>query len=260
MRFVVNFVYGPIPTTLGRPSETESTAMHGEERFSMRFDDLTAFREEYESNWSKGKAFLCEFTDLDIDAPCQFVIGHPETSQSFPLRATVAWAAGATEAGVELSFEDFDEALQERLATFVGAAPPAFQHFHETVRNLSVVEQQRWARRGNLSERIQLERVYGSGVWEVLLQNPNLTPPEVARIAKKGQLPKPLVSVICQNPAWLTKPEVQRALLGNPRLGGIDLDRVLRALSVPDLTRVPVQTAYRPQVRQAAKLLLKQRR
>ena len=67
----------------------------------------------------------------------------------------------------------------------------------------------------------------------------------------------PLVSLIVANSAWLAKPEVQRALLGNPRVGGSQLDRVLRAMSPADLSRVAQLSAYRMQVRTAAKRLLK---
>jgi hypothetical protein len=101
-----------------------------------------------------------------------------------------------------------------------------------------------------------LERRYGAAVWEALLQNPQLTPPEIMRIAKNGGLPKPLINTIVNNAAWVNKPEVQRALLSNPRVAGQHLDRVLRAMSKADLARVPQQTAYRPQVRMAAKRLL----
>jgi len=48
---------------------------------------------------------------------------------------------------------------------------------------------------------------------------------------------------------------VQRALLGNPRVSGADLDRVLRLMTRADLDRVASLTAYRSEVRQAAKKL-----
>jgi hypothetical protein len=122
---------------------------------------------------------------------------------------------------------------------------------------LTLREQVAKARSGGLTERIALERVYGAAVWENLLQNPQLTPPEVARIAKKGNVPRPLLATICANRSWLSSPEIQRALLSNPRLDGGNITKVLRALSRADLQKVPTQTAYRFAVRDAAKRMLK---
>ena len=36
-----------------------------------------------------------------------------------------------------------------------------------------------------------LERLYGKQVWESLLHNAKVTVPEVARIARKGTIPRP---------------------------------------------------------------------
>ncbi|MCC6646231.1 MAG: hypothetical protein IT374_11735 [Polyangiaceae bacterium] len=129
-------------------------------------------------------------------------------------------------------------------------------HLHERIRHLSQAEQQRLARGGSLPERTMLERVFGPAVWEALLQNARLTHPEVARIAKKGTLPRPLVEQIAANAGWLGSPEVQRALLSNPRSSPVVVARVLRALPKGDLSRVPQQTAYPMAVRLAAKKLL----
>ena len=112
------------------------------------------------------------------------------------------------------------------------------------------------ARSGTLPERVTLERMFGPSVWEPLLQNGRITVPEVARIAKKGTVPKPILEVIGANGTWAGTPEVQRALLSNPRSSMIVVNRVLRALSRHDLTRAPLQTAYPLAVRQAAKRLL----
>lgn len=101
------------------------------------------------------------------------------------------------------------------------------------------------------------ERHFGGVVWEPLLQNPQLTQPEVVRIAKNGSLPKPLVNLIVGNSAWLSKPEIRRALLSNPRVVGTHLDRVLQAMSATERAQVTRSNAYRGQVRQAAKRLAK---
>jgi hypothetical protein len=133
---------------------------------------------------------------------------------------------------------------------------PLALNAYERVRKLGSRERERAARQGQLSDRLALERVYGSAVWEGLLQNPMLTPPEVAQIAKKGTLPQPLVAMIVANNGWLASGEVRRALLGNPRVSGNQLDRVLRATPKSELKQIASVSPYRSQVRVAAKKLI----
>lgn len=129
-------------------------------------------------------------------------------------------------------------------------------HVHARLRELKGHEIFKVARTGNLTERTALERIYGKTVWEPLLQNQNLTPPEVARIARMGTLPKPLLEMIASHAGWISKSLVRRALLTNPRLSGRALTKVLRALPKNELKAVPQQSAYPYRVREAAKRLL----
>jgi hypothetical protein len=126
----------------------------------------------------------------------------------------------------------------------------------ERVRNLNIRERDHMARTGTLSERVALERAYGSVVWDALLSNAALTGPEVARIAKNGTVTVPHLKVIVGNASWISKPEVRRALLTNPRLTPPQIERVLRALPPVELRQLPKQTAYTPQVRAMARKML----
>jgi hypothetical protein len=128
-------------------------------------------------------------------------------------------------------------------------------NIHERIRRLSLRERDITGRSGTLAERVALERAFGGSVWEALLQNPQLTAPEVARMAKNGSLPIPLVGVIVSNGGWLASGEVRRALLSNPRVSGLNLDRVLRATPRVELKQVAQMTAYRSEVRAAAQKL-----
>lgn len=129
---------------------------------------------------------------------------------------------------------------------------------HERMRNLPLHEQVKLAKKGGVTERILLERTYGKNVWEPLLRNPALTAPEVARIARMGALPRPLLEIILGNGAWLQIPEVRRALLSNPRLGTDQIIKLLRMMSKQELKLACTQTAYSMAVRSQAKTLLKQ--
>jgi hypothetical protein len=129
---------------------------------------------------------------------------------------------------------------------------------HERLRGLTLVQQIKVAQHGEVSERIVLERMYGKNVWEALLRNPRLTGPEVARIARMGALPRPLIEIIVGNGAWLQIPEVRRALLTNPRLATDQILRVLRLLPKHELKLAGMQTAYPFAVRAAAKKMLRE--
>jgi len=126
----------------------------------------------------------------------------------------------------------------------------------DRLRKLSSVDQQKMAAAGTLAERTALERMYGPNVWETLIKNPRITAPEIARIAKKGTVPRPLLELIGGNGAWLAVGEVQRALLANPRTSSTVVSKILATLPKHDLARVPQQSAYPAAVRSAAKRML----
>jgi len=133
--------------------------------------------------------------------------------------------------------------------------PP--KNLHERLRGLTLVEQHKRAKEGDVTERTLLERMYGKNVWETLLRNPRLTAPEVARIARMGALPRPMIELIVGNGTWLQVPEVRRALLSNPRLGTDQILRILRLMAKHELKVAAATTAYPYGVRDAAKRLLK---
>ena len=135
--------------------------------------------------------------------------------------------------------------------------PPSARTMHAELRGLSLAEQVKKAQAGDITERMILERIYGKNVWEALLRNPRLTAPEVARIARMGTLPRPMLELIVGNAGWLQIPEVRRALLSNPRLGTDQIGRVLRVMPKHELKLAASYTVYPFAVREAAKRLVR---
>jgi hypothetical protein len=127
----------------------------------------------------------------------------------------------------------------------------------ERLRHLSPAEQLKVARRGELADRLAVERMYGKQVWEALLQNPRLTIPEVAKIARKGTVPKPLLDIIVDNSGWIKADAVRRALLTNPKVGTDSVMKLLRLTSKHELKLIEKGTAYGASVREAARKLLR---
>lgn len=124
------------------------------------------------------------------------------------------------------------------------------------IRKLSAVERTRCAREGTLEDRVLLERCFGKTVWEDLLRNPQLTTPEVARIASKGSAPRPLLEQIVDNAGWARQSIVRRALLTNPRVSADGIAKLLRLTPKNELRLICQTSAYPATVRAAAKKLL----
>jgi len=232
-------------------------------------------------NLLAGAAFAGGDTGLEERSPCIVVLEHPVGGEPLRLPALVVWRS---EAGLGLVFREFDAEVAERIRSFARGGssggdshalparetrPPAHEtrpparetqppsgDVHARVRNLSISEQVQLARRGDQMERAALERAYGKTVWEALLRNPKITQPEVARIARKGALPRMLVELIVDTPGWLASAQVRRALLTNRKLSGDMVLKVLRATPRAELKLMPKQTAYPPTVREAAHRLL----
>jgi hypothetical protein len=230
-------------------------------------------------NLERGSVVAQGVAGLAVGAFCDVELVFPSGERAtFPARAVLA-----TGAGTVFAFERFDRALLARQLSppptppppaaaggAPGEAPGASEGpaapadpeggaatVQERLRGLSVAEQLRVAREGTLDERVVLERLYGKTVWEVLLRNPRLTVPEVARMAKLGTLPRTLLEVIVANASWLQNGQVRRALLSNPRLSQEMVQKVLSLLPRDELKLVPQASAYPPTVRAAAKAMVK---
>ena len=170
-----------------------------------------------------------------------------EASESSPASLSPVASEAGDNAVAGKSTESSESACENK---------PLARSPQERVRNLSLSDQQKVARRGELADRVALERLYGKAVWETLLNNSRLTPPEVLRISRMGSLPTPLIELIVNNRGWLASPQVRRALLANRRLTKDMLMTVLRATPKSELKLMNKQTAYPALVREAAAKLL----
>jgi hypothetical protein len=180
-----------------------------------------------------------EAADLVLEAP----LAPVEISLDFPEDAL----------GDEAASQDLDN--QEARPS---SAPDSRRGItvHERVRKLNPAARDKLARTGNLSERVALERAFGASVWEALLEHAQISGAEIAKIAKNGLAPATILSHIAGHAGWLSKPEIRRALLSNPRLPTAQAERVLRSLPPTELRLVPSQAAYPAGIRAAARRLL----
>ncbi len=223
----------------------------------------------YETELKHRRAFIPGQFSLEPRSSCRLLLVHPDGEQlefeaeavfvnADPPFAGVGLELVALPSGILQDFlkrpfatENHHTEIEPTIAATSQGTSPL-----ERVRQLSLRERDQVARRGPLVERIALERVFGSLVWEALLDNPQLTVPEVARIAKNGTLSLPLIAIIVEHSAWLKSGEIRRALLGNPRVSNLHVERVLRAAPRSELRQIATLSPYRPMVRSVAKRLL----
>jgi hypothetical protein len=197
-----------------------------------------------------------EAAEPALDRPATAGAGAPEPmSDPMPDASPEAVPEAVADPDPEAGAQDSEPDGELGHAADSPARAP--RHVHERLRGLTLAAQIKLAASGELHERIVLERLYGKNVWETLLRNPRLTPPEVSRIARYGSLPRVLLEIILGNATWLQVPEVRRALLANPRLGTDQVLKVLRLTPKHELRLAATQTAYPHAVRQAAKVLLR---
>jgi len=176
--------------------------------------------------------------------------------------ASLASAAESAADGKESAAGD-EEGEPEPVAPAVRAASPRAQSpdvVDSPVTRLSrmtMPEKLKLIRKSKiLSERNMLERMLGKAGWDALLQNPRLTIPEVAKLAQKGTVPKPMLERIVDNKAWVAAAPVRRALLRNPKLPRKAIADVLRSVPRRELELMVKGAAYPPAVRDVIRRML----
>ncbi len=255
----------------------------------LRFSSLAALEEEMQTNLLHGRAFVKGAVDAQafpLFSEVLLALEHPENARVHKIPCQVVMVLETPpHAGIAVQFASHTEATVGELRAFVesdlplalpaldeapepetselaqgdGSPNPALLNPspRERLRNLSALARTKVAQGPSLEDRVQLERLYGAAVWESLLRNPKVTIPEVASMARKGTMPRPLLDLICDNDHWVRQSPVRRALLSNPRLSPEGASKVLRTLPARELKLVPQQTAYPANVRAIAQRLLR---
>jgi len=250
------------------------------QRLTLKFDDMEALRLEAERRLSRGEAVVPGVVGLAAFMPCEVAIHHPHggepliagaTVMSSPeeqeregcvrlmlddtlgdaeLEAFLAREPAAGEADGDGSGADTEEGADGEGVDNASLAPSL------RLRKLKHQEKIKLARTSqSLTERTALERILGREGWEPLLANRYLTVPEVARIARKGTVPRPIIETIVANQTWLRAGVIRRALLTNTKMSTEMITKVLRATPGHELKLILKQTAYPPAVRMAAERL-----
>ena len=254
----------------GRESDTLSAVSKGAatDELVLSFESVEALRDEYEANLRHGRAFVAGAGGVERLAPCTLRLAVENSADTLALKARVVLVSETEELnGVALELAP--GSVRQRLTRFVENAkvnePSAAQERPEEeaqrranvyaqrrveMRKMSIAERSRVAHGANADDRVLLERMFGTAVWEMLLRSPTITPPEVANIARKGGLSIPLIELVTDHPGWIHHEIVRRALLNNPRTPAHCILKVLRATPRNELQMIlEGAVAYPKQVR-----------
>ena len=235
---------------------------HDPPALQVRYRSIEALQRDYEENLIKGRAFVEGHLSAEERSRVRLVFVRPAGDETFECWGEVIWInRDGAMPGTGVKLATLTQAERRALHRFANSAPRLSELplplQSRVVPELSLAEREVVARTGSLSERVALERHFGSAVWEGLLENPALSAPEVARIAQHATLAKPLLETILSNDAWLAKPEVRHALLANAAVDGAALERVVQALPPGECAQVAQSRAFRQKVRAAAKQRMK---
>ena len=168
-------------------------------RIEINFDDAKTLEAEFHANLICGGAFSATTTDMAPGDICEIVLNHPETEDAYTISARVVSVVSVgPQKGSAFAFLDFGPTEKSDIEAFVNseqspdpAGTPGAQNVFERIKNLPMAQLQKMAREGSTSERVALERKFGNVVWADLLKHTRITLPEIARIARKGALPRP---------------------------------------------------------------------
>jgi hypothetical protein len=216
----------------------------------------------HDEQLAHGRAMVPAVEGLELEDVCELEIRCG--TRSMKLEVIVRWIPPAPDQPIGVEIDGFDADLKDRLARFVEHAKTSNTARHEQrtrslvhqFKGLPLVKLMQLAKTGEYNERVALERMYGKSVWEALLRNPKITTPEVARIARKGTVPRTILERVVENQSWVRNAAVRRALLRNPKLGSDALMSILRTMPAAELRQIPQQRVYSLQVRQMAKKLI----
>jgi hypothetical protein len=224
----------------------------------LEFESIDDLKGEFERNLSNGGAFVRNAPNAKKGDDCDVVLIHPVNGQKKAIASMVTLVVDQGEnKGLGIAFDNFNAVAREAILKFItdNDEPPQ-EESRAVLRDKSpyMSETHRFnvAREGDAGERIELERKYGKLVWEMLLRSPKITRMEVARIAKKGALPKNLRQLILSNPGWLSDSQVRSGLLTNPRMSDAEVATVLRASPKHELRLLAKQTSIPHRIRKVA--------
>jgi len=223
----------------------------------LEFGSTEELKAEFDQNLTNGGTLVQRKGDFFQNDECSIIIVHPADGARKTIKARIVMVADQDgEKSVAVAFDDFNSIRRQAIEQFIkehaGTDDFDEEEENENEEAMFAANRLKTARDGEIADRIRLERKFGKAVWEELLKNPRITRGEVARIAKKGNLPVTLRRIILSNSGWMADAQVRRAMLSNTRMDEGEIRQVLRSVPQAELRRMSKDARTAPKVRRVA--------
>lgn len=235
----------------GRYDGGVKAAAAGAGKFVLEFESEEELREEHRTGLAHGGLRL-----PITEKPALF--SNVEVTLRGPLGAEVA-VKGTVVAplpdGVALAFEGNGNALLEALLAEAAAEPEPEERDGsnwDRLRGLSRTEKLLLAPKADRTERLVLVQDNDPQVLFALLKNPRITVDEVVRIAKSAYLVFQTAELILKTSQWSANPDVQVALVRNPKTPPAFALRLLPTLPEAEVKAIARGAATSMALKQAA--------
>lgn len=154
--------------------------------------------------------------------------------------------------------EEPDEAQQRKILARLNTQ--STENLYGTLRSMPFHQKVVAAKRGNRSVRAILIQEGNQKILNFLLQNPQISVPEIMTILKLPTVSYDVIQTISKNQAWVSSEEIRFLLVTHPKTPLPLSLNILPALNINSLAKLAKSGAIKAQLKSNALKLLEQRR
>ena len=221
---------GKIKLNFGDPSPTPAPAAAPTDSAESETEE---WKEEPDENWPNGPGGAAPTAAADEDS-------LEDTGPS------------------EGPIEEPDEAQQRKILASINTQNT--ENLYGTLRQMPFHQKVVAAKRGNRSVRAILIQEGNQKILNFLLQNPQISVPEILTILKTPTISYDAIQTIAKNQAWVSSEEVKYMLVTHPKAPLPLTLNLLPSLNVNSLAKLAKGGALKAQLKSNALKLLEQRR
>jgi len=157
--------------------------------------------------------------------------------------------------------EDEEDESEDRVSSVMATLNmQSGENLYFTIRKMPLHQKVIAAKRGNRSVRNILLQEGNKKVLRFMLQNPQVSTPEVIQMLKMPNIPQEIIKVIAKSGNWSQSEEVKFHIVSNPKTPLPQALKLLSGLNQNSLGKLAKSGAVKAQIKSNALKLLEQRR
>lgn len=206
-------------------------------------------------------AFLLQITDALVPFAAYTVVLKLEGGFEIKLEATVVqFFADEDPPAAAFQIERMAPAWQREFERKLRMKSQSADHSEMTgvppivrIRKMNVRERMHLATKADRTERATLQRDSSPQVLMGLVTNPRIGADDIVQIIRNPQVSAGVLDRITKETRWLANPEIQKALVRNPKTPSLVAIRLVDTLPTEELRRLAkIQSGLREDLRKAA--------